>query len=259
MRQLLVDQNMSQNSILIFGGSGKVSRCLTPLLAKSNYTVHSIIRNESQIPDLESLGATPIVQSIESSSVSELVTTIKKVSPSAIIWSAGAGGGDPSRTDTVDRKGAIKAMDAAAEAGVKRYVVVSALDIRDKSRPEPEWYDDSDLKRSERLWGAIRPFMEAKFDADKSLAEDNERRHLDWTIVRPGQLTDNEAKGTVSAGRVHLGNPVSREDVAATVVECLQNDGTIGMAFDVLGGDVPIKEAVQGVVERKEDCFEGFY
>ena len=250
---------MSQKSILIFGGSGKVSRCLTTLLAKSGFTVHSIIRNDSQIPELKSLGASPIVQSIEESSVSDLVATIKQTSPSAVVWSAGAGGGDPSRTDSVDRKGAIKAMDAAANAGIKRFIMVSALDVRDKSKPAPSWYDESDVKRSERLWGAIKPYMEAKFDADKSLAEKNGGRQLQWTIVRPGQLTDDEAKGTVSAGRVHLGNPVTRADVAATVVECLQNEGTIGLAFDVLGGDQSIKEAVQRVVDRKEDCFEGFY
>ena len=250
---------MSQKSILIFGGSGKVSRRLTPLLAKAGYTVHSIIRNESQIQELKSLGASPIVQSIESSSIADLVTTIKQCSPSAVVWSAGAGGGDPSRTDSVDRKGAIKAMDAVAESGVKRFIMVSALDVRDKSKAVPSWYDDSDVKRSERLWGAIKPYMEAKLDADRSLAEENERRQLQWTIVRPGQLTDEEAKGTISAGRVHLGNPVTRADVAAAVAECLNNDGTIGMAFDVLGGDVPVKEAVQAVVDKEEDCFDGFH
>lgn len=250
---------MTRKSILIFGGSGKVARRLTPLLVEANYTVHSIIRNASQIPDLESLGATPIVQSIETSSVSELAHNIKGVSPSAIVWLAGAGYGDPGRTDSVDRKGAIKAMDAASEAGVKRFVMVSALDLRDKTKAAPSWYDEGDVKLSERVWGVIRPYMEAKFDADKSLVEENERRGLRYTIVRPGGLKDEDGKGTVNAGHVHLGSPISRADVAAVVMECLENDGTIGMAFDVVGGEVSIKQAVQGAVERAEDCFEGLH
>ena len=250
---------MTQQSILLFGGAGKTSRLLTPLLLRANYAVQSVIRNPDQTPSLESLGANPIVQSIEAASTSELAATIKDVSPSAIVWLAGAGGGDPSRTDAVDRRGAIKAMDAAAEAGVKRFVMVSALDLRDKAKPAPSWYDEGDVRLSERVWGVIRPYMEAKFDADKSLVEENERRGLQYTIVRPGGLRDEDGRGTVSAGHVHLGSQISRADVAAVVMECLGNDGTIGMAFDVVGGEISIKEAVQGVVDRREDCFEGFH
>lgn len=90
---------------LILGGSGKVARHLTTKLAASSYTIHSIIRNPAQIPDLEGLGAKPIIQSIEDSSVDELAATIKKANPDVVIWSAGAGGGNPERTKTVDHLG----------------------------------------------------------------------------------------------------------------------------------------------------------
>lgn len=91
---------------LIFGGSGKVAKHLTQKLVSSSYTVYSIIRNSAQIPDLEKLGATPIVQSIEDSTVDDLAKTIKSHDPSVVIWAAGAGGGNPERTRTVDQEGA---------------------------------------------------------------------------------------------------------------------------------------------------------
>jgi nucleoside-diphosphate-sugar epimerase len=177
-----------------------------------------------------------------------------------VIWSAGAGGGDPSRTDSVDRKGAIKSMDACASAGASRYIIVSALDVRNRDgKSVPTWYNDGDKERSDRVWGVIGAYMKAKLDADTELVSGNEKRGLRYTIVRPGQLTEEAGVGTVSAGKVHLGTPISREDVAKTVMECIENDGTIGMAFDVVGGNVDIKKAVDGVVSGKQDTFEGYH
>lgn len=90
---------------LIFGGSGKVARHLTKKLVSASYTVHSIIRNAAQRGDIESLGAEPIVQSVEEATVDELTSTIKKANPNVVIWAAGAGGGSPERTQTVDKEG----------------------------------------------------------------------------------------------------------------------------------------------------------
>jgi nucleoside-diphosphate-sugar epimerase len=101
--------------------------------------------------------------------------------------------------------------------------------------------------------------MEAKFDADRELCSGNERRGLEFTIVRPGRLTLEPAKGRVAAGRVSLGEGISREDVAAVVMECLVNPGTVGLAFDVVGGETPIREAIQAVAENKIDTFQGYY
>lgn len=150
-------------------------------------------------------------------------------------------------------------MDATAEAGVSRYIIVSALDVRDREgKGIPEWYNDDDKARSDRVWGVIGVYMKAKLDADTELVDGNEKRKLKYTIVRPGQLTEDEGKGTVVAGKIHLGTPVSREDVARTVIECIKNDGTIGMAFDIVGGDEDIEKAVEGVVSGKQDTFEGY-
>jgi len=247
-------------STLIYGGSGKVARHIARILASQKHTVYSVIRNSDQSESLKNLGATPIVQSIEDSSVAQLTETLKKYSIDNVVWSAGAGGGDPSRTVKVDRDGAIKTMDASSEAGVKRYIIVSAIDVRDKEKkPVPDWYNEEDRKRSDRGWGAIGSYMKAKLAADTDLRTGNDKRKLRYTIVRPGSLTEEPGTGKVSAGKVHLGSPISREDVAQVVVECLQTDGTIGLAFDFVGGDTLIHEAVTKIAEEKEDTFEGYY
>ncbi|RMX95246.1 hypothetical protein D0866_16518, partial [Hortaea werneckii] len=205
-------------------------------------------------PDIEALGGNPIVQSIEESSVSDLSATIQQTQSTTVVWSAGAGGGNPERTRTVDHEGAIKSMDATAQAGVKRYIIVSAVDVRDReNRPEPEWYDDGDRDRSSKVWNAIGKYMVAKLHADRSLVTENARRGLDYTIVRPGGLSQEAGMGRIAAGKVHLNTTIPREDVAATVVQCLKDDGTIGLAFDIVGGETGITDAVAEVARGKID------
>ena len=248
---------MSLNT-LIFGGSGKCALHITRLLSSQGHTVHSIIRDTNKTSQIESAGGKAIVQSIESSTVDEMAATIKSTNSTAVLWCAGAGGGNPERTKTVDRDGAIKAMDATAQAGVKRFVLVSAVDVRDReNRAEPEWYDDADRDRSSRVWGAIGVYMAAKFEADRNLVEENGRRGLEYTIVRPGGLSNEPATGKIEAGKVHLSSMISREDVAAVVVKCLTEDGTKGLAFDCVGGETPVDEAVEKVARERVDTFTG--
>lgn len=248
------------STTLIFGGSGKVSRCLTRLLVSQGSTVHSVIRNPAQESELSDLGAHPIVQSIEESSVDDLAQTIKKCKPDVVVWSAGAGGGNPERTEKVDKEGAIKSFDATSQAGVKRYIIVSAIDVRDReNKPVPDWYNEDDRNRSERVWGAIGPYMKAKFAADRDLVTNNSKRGLDYTIIRPGGLSQDPGKGTIAAGKVHLGAMISREDVAAAIVAAMKEPKTIGLAIDMVGGDVPVEEAIRKAAEEKQDAFEGHY
>ena len=142
---------------LIFGGSGKCARHVTRLLVAEGHNVHSIIRKQEQVPEIEGLGGKPIVQSIEDSSVDDMVKTIKATKASAVLWCAGAGGGSPERTKAVDNEGAIRSMDATSQAGVKRFIIISAIDVRDRSKPEPSHYNDADRKRSDGVWTAIKP------------------------------------------------------------------------------------------------------
>ncbi|SPN98748.1 uncharacterized protein DNG_01791 [Cephalotrichum gorgonifer] len=255
------------SSTLIFGGNGKVARYLTTklLAAEPGATVHSIIRSESQCASLRALGASPIVASIEDNTRAQLTATIEQASPDAVVWAAGAGGkGPPERTVTVDFEGAVKAMDAFAAAKTgkpKRFVLVSAIDVRDREgRPVPSWYTEEDVGLSEKAWKALTAYYKAKLDADKELVKGNKERGLEYTIVRPGYLSDAPAEGMVRAGKVGLNGSITREDVASVILASLKNKGTIGLAFDVLGdgdGALSPSDAVAKVVEKKEDCFEG--
>ena len=222
--------------------------------------MYSVIRNPAQKSDIEGLGGKPIVQSIEDSSIDDMARTITEAKASTVIWSAGAGGGNPERTQAVDKAGAIRSMDATAKAGVKRYIMVSAIDVRDReNKAEPEWYDDADRDRSNRVWDILKPYMEAKLAADRSLVTENGRRALEYTIVRPTGLNNDPGKGTIAAGKVHINQVISREDVASVVVQCMKQDGTKGLAVDCVGGDTPIADAISEVVKGRLDAFEGRY
>lgn len=250
-------------SALILGGHGKVAQHLTKQLVSLSYTVHSVIRSQSQFDQIRSLGASPILHSLDTTTTSSLSDLISSLHPrpDVLVWAAGAGGkGGPERTNAVDRDAAIAAWDAAARTGLKRVVVVSAVDVREREKKKvPEWYDSEDMERSERMLGAIGTYMRAKFEADRSLVTGNKERGLEYTIVRPTGLSDEGGRGKVEAGKVHLKTVISREDVAAVVVQCIRDEGTIGLAFDVVGGETPIAEAVSSVVKDRVDTYEGFY
>ncbi|CAI4212895.1 unnamed protein product [Parascedosporium putredinis] len=255
------------STTLIFGGSGKVARHLTKLLsAEPGATVYSIIRNPAQEAELKELGASPIIQSVEDALVTEITATIEHTQPDAIVWSAGAGGGSAERTKAVDHEGAVKVFDAFAAATTgkpKRFVMVSAVDVRDReSKPTPDWYKPEDVKRSEAAWKAIGTYYKAKLAADKDLVSQNGKRGLDYTILRPGSLSTELGTGKVRAGKVGMQGEIPREDVAGAILACLRNKDTIGLAFDLLGpgeGDLTISEAIAKVGKNKEDTFEGYH
>jgi len=250
----------STKTILIFGGNGKTARALTPLLVAQSHKVHSIIRNPDQSSHLEDLGAKVVIQDLESATIEDLIGTIKSVKPDVLVWCAQGTFGVPSSAEAIDHQAAVRSFDAAAAAGVKRYISVSALDVRDRqNKPVPSWYNEQDKQGSERLWKVLQPYMEAKLKADRDLAGGNDRRGLHWTIVRPGRLVDDVGTRKCEAGRVHFGKPVSREDVARVLVACIEEEGTSGLAFDVVGGEADVKEAVREIAEKREDCFDGFY
>ena len=251
------------SSVLIFGGSGKLAKFITERLVKKQYTVYSVIRRESHISDLHELGATPIIQSLEDSTVDELAKVIKSSLPDVIIFAAGGGWRaleDPIFNSIVDRDAAIKVFDAMVEARcTKRIITISTIDTRNRNRPRPSWYTDEDQKVSDDLWAMLPKYMEAKFEADKDLVEQNEKRALDYTIIRPTWYNDGGWTGKIKAGQVGTLPKVSREDVADVFVACIENHATVGRVFEVIGGDIPIEEAVQHVVDEKINSFEEIY
>jgi nucleoside-diphosphate-sugar epimerase len=256
---------LNMTTALIFGGNGKTARQLTTILldAKTPHTIFSVIRDPKQIPDLEAIGAKPIVQDISTGTEADFLEIIERTRPDVLVWAAG--GKDPKSAEAVDRDGAIRAMNALAKATVttKRYIVISALDVRDReNKPVPDWYTEADEKLSERMWGVIGPIMRAKLAADTELRVGNAARKLNYTIVRPGGLTEGRGTGKLRAGKVGVIGMITREDVARVIYAALHNKKTHGLAFDVLGPtdeSSTIEDEVSRVAENHEDTFEGYY
>ena len=153
-----------------------------------------------------------------------------------MVFAAGGGpDGNIERKRTVDLEGALKSIEGARAAGITRFVMVSAIGV---DAPLP---DDT-----APVWKA---YVEAKRDADEALRLSG----LDWTILRPGRLTDDAPAGLVALGPDVERGEIPRADVAATVVAVLDDDRTIGKQWNVVGGQVPIPEAVDAAVQSDND------
>jgi uncharacterized protein YbjT (DUF2867 family) len=201
--------------VVVAGGHGQVALLLERVLADRGDDPVGIVRNRDHVPDLRRAGAEAVVLDLEETGVRELASVL--AGADAVVFAAGAGpGSGAARKETVDRGAAVLLADAAQRAGVRRYVMVSAMGT---DRADP----DSD--------DVFAVYLRAKRAADEDLMS----RDLDWTVVRPGRLTDEASTGRVRVGDLPPGE-VTRADVAAVLAQVLVTDGTIGKAFDVLGG-----------------------
>ena len=210
--------------VAVVGGHGKVALRLLRLLSERGDRARGLIRNPDHASDVEETGATAVGADIENLDADAVARSIAGVD--AVVFAAGAGAGSgPARKRTVDYGGAVKLIEAARLNQISRYLLVSAIGA---NHPE-SWSDE------------MRPYYEAKAEADRELAASG----LDYTIVRPGGLTDDPGTEHVSAAP-DLGRygRIPREDVAATLVACLDEPATVGKAFDLLSGETPIREAL---------------
>ena len=208
--------------VVIAGGHGQIALRLERLLADGGHRARGLIRNPDHAGDVEAAGAEATVLDLErEDDVSPAVE-----GADAVVFAAGAGpGSGPERKRTVDLGAAVKLIDAARAAGVRRYVMISAMGAADPASGSE----------------AMRPYLDAKAEADAAL----EASGLDHTIVRPGRLTDDPGTGRVAvAERLGRTGEITRDDVAATLVAVLENDATIGRTFELLQGDTPIAEAL---------------
>lgn len=210
--------------VVVAGGHGKVALRLLELLAGRGDRARGLVRNPDHAPELEAAGAEPVPADLERLEPGEIAPLL--AGADALVFAAGAGAGSgPERKRTVDYGAAVKLIAAARQSGISRYVMVSAVGA---NRPE-RWSE------------AMRPYYEAKAEADRELAESG----LDYTIVRPGRLTDDAGRGLIEAApTLARYGEIPRDDVAATLLAVLEAPNTIGLAFDVLGGDTPIADAV---------------
>ncbi|MBK4120972.1 SDR family oxidoreductase [Kocuria rhizophila] len=219
---------MSQ--ITIIGGHGKVALQLSRLLSSQGDTVNAVIRKEEQSQDVQDAGANPVVADVQEMDVAALSELL--AGQDAVVWSAGAGGGSPERTYAVDRDAAIRSMDAAEAAGVKRYVMVSYMGAgQDHGVPQ-----DNDFYA----------YAQSKADADDHLRASS----LDWTILGPGMLTDDAATGSIAIGRAgEDGNrDTARGNVALVAARVLADPArTVHRFIEFADGSTPIAEAVDSL------------
>ncbi|MBQ3358574.1 MAG: SDR family oxidoreductase [Microbacterium sp.] len=213
--------------IIVFGGHGRIALLLAPLLVARGDEVTAVIRNPQHIADVEATGARPLVADIESLDVSGIADLIR--GHDAVVWSAGAGGGDAQRTYAVDRDAAIRSMDAAEVAGVRRYVMVSWIgSTADHGVPESDGFF---------------AYADAKWAADEHLRSTD----LDGTILGPGTLTFDDPTGRIVLDPEGKGE-VSRADVAAVIAAALVEPSTFGRTIRFGNGPadaaLPIAEAL---------------
>jgi uncharacterized protein YbjT (DUF2867 family) len=211
--------------VLIIGGHGKIALRLAPLLVERGDEVTSVFRNPDHQQEVAATGATPVVADVEQLDTAGLADLAK--GQDAVVWSAGAGGGNPARTYAVDRDAAIRSMDAALAAGVRRYVMVSYLGAG-PGHGVPE--DNS-----------FFAYAESKTAADEHLRGTG----LDYTILAPGPLTMDEPTGLIAVADPGDGR-VARADVAGVIAAVLLDGSTVGRTIEFGNGDTPIAQAVAG-------------
>lgn len=208
--------------ITIVGAHGKIARLLHPKLIERGHSVRGIIRKEEQAETLKEMGVDPVLCDIESEvDISDAVGNVD-----AVLFAAGAGpGSDTNRKWTVDRDGAIKLMRACAKNGIQRYVQISAMGL-----DEPRGNE------------VFRVYQKAKKEADEALLNSG----LNYTIIKPGRLTDEKGTGKIKAGNLESGE-IPREDVANVIAESLENKHTYYNDFDLLKGDKPISDTLSSL------------
>ncbi len=212
--------------VLVAGANGSTARQLVRLLVEDGHEVRGLVRKEEQTQNVESDGAEPIVVDLEEEEVEGGVGEAVK-GCDAIVFAAGAGpGSGAARKETMDYGGAVKLLEAAQKHGASRYLMLSAMGTED-----PE-------SRSEKM----QPYLQAKARADEELMKSG----LEYTIIRPGSLTDEEGTGKIDAAE-SLGRhgEIPREDVARTFAAVLEAENTYRKKFEILAGDVPIQEALK--------------
>jgi uncharacterized protein YbjT (DUF2867 family) len=215
--------------VVIAGGHGQIALLLERLLSGRGDSPVGLVRNPAHADDVAAAGADAVVCDLESATADELAGHLKDAD--AVVFAAGAGpNSGTARKDTVDRAAAVLLAEAAVLAGIRRYLLVSSMGV---GRPLAAGSDET--------WSA--------YIAAKTAAEDAVRGYdLDWTVLRPGGLTND-----APTGRIRLETPstmrgtVTRADVAAVLVALLDAPATAGLTLELIAGDVDIPAAVAAV------------
>lgn len=199
---------------------------LAKILSARGDEIVALIRNPDHRVDVRTAGAEPVVIDLEQASEDDVARAI--VGCDAVVFAAGAGpGSGPDRKETVDYGAAAKLITAAQRAGVGRYVIVSSMGADSHAAG-----DDT-----------FSVYLRAKGRADDAVRESG----LDWTVVRPGGLTNDPGSGHVALGSSMPHGQVSRDDVAAVLAAVLDAPNTVGRTVDLIGGDTAVADAVRTI------------
>ena len=209
-------------NVAIAGGRGKIAMLLAADLLDKGHTVSGLIRNPDQRSDLEAAGVAPVVCDLEGDD--DVAAAVRGAD--AVVFAAGAGpGSGVERKRTMDLGGAVKLIEAAKAEGIRRYLIVSSIGAGD---PPAEGGD------------VFGEYLRAKGAADDAVASSG----LDYTIVRPGSLTDEPPTGHVELGDGVDAGKIPRADVAAVLAASLTAENTIGKTFGLVSGERPIEDAL---------------
>ncbi len=209
--------------VAIAGGHGQIALRLAKVLSQRGDQVVALIRNPDHADDVRRAGAQPAVVDLEHARVAEVAEAI--AGSDAVVFSAGAGpGSGPGRKETMDYGGAVRLIEAAQQSGIRRYVIVSAIDA------------DADAPGED----TFAVYLRAKGRADDAVRASG----LDFTVVRPGGLTNDPGTGRVTLGENLSHGRVTRDDVASVLAAVLDSPNTIGRTFDLIEGDMPVADAV---------------
>ncbi|WP_395296145.1 NAD(P)-binding oxidoreductase [Kitasatospora hibisci] len=211
---------------VIAGGHGQIALRLERLLAERGDRPAGIIRRPEQAADLAAAGAEALLLDLESATAPELAALLEGAD--AVVFAAGAGpGSGAARKNTVDRDAAVLLADAAELARVRRYLIISSM--------------GADAGAEHAADPVFETYLRAKGAADDAVRA---RTALDWTVLRPGRLTDGPGTGLVRLAPSVARGAVDRADVAAVLAALLHEPGTAGQTLELVAGNAAVEEAV---------------
>ncbi|TDC74148.1 SDR family oxidoreductase [Streptomyces hainanensis] len=213
--------------IAVFGATGGTGSVVVRQLLEAGRDVRATTRGLDAAARLRAAGAEAVQLDLVSASPTEVEAALGGCD---VVINAAAGRTTSGRTARkVDRDGIIRAIDAAERAGVGRWIQISMM--------------GSDNPK--RIPFFLRRVAAAKGQADDHLV----RSGLVWTVIRPPWLNGGGPTGYVTVARNLDGGSLSRGDLAAVAVACLDEPATHRRLFDLSGGGVPMDQALASVAE----------